>query len=93
LNWTVETLYALKDDPVAFETERSRIISEYIKSLPEDRRKTAYAMQCKIDLARETMSGSDFLLWMGKEAVELGENLADQLLAIRHLVDGPPRSA
>lgn len=93
MSWTVETLYTLKDDPVAFEKERSRIIAEYIKSLPTEKQKVAYAMQCKIDLARETLGSDDFLLWMGKEAVELGENLADQLLVIRHLVDGPPKSA
>jgi len=90
LSWTVETLYALRDDPLAFEKERERIIHEYLVSLPPERRKAAYAMQCEFDLARETLSSDELLKWTARKATELAENLSDQLVYVKHQIDGKP---
>lgn len=80
----VEHLRELAGDALAFESERNRIISEYLKSLPKERRAAAYAMQVEIDLARETMSSDELLVWMCRQAAERLENLSDQFQAIKH---------
>jgi len=80
----IEHLYALRHDEDRFEAERNRIISTYIKSLPEERRHAAYAMQCRVDLARMTMTQGDLLKWMIAEAAELQANLSDQFGFIGH---------
>lgn len=88
MSWTVESLHGLTGD--AFEDERNRIIMDYFKSLPENRRRTAYAMQCRIDLARMTLSEEDYLRWFQAQGLELAENLADQLVRFKGIVEGPP---
>lgn len=88
--WNIDSLKGLTGD--AFEAERNRIISSYIKSLPEERRTATYAMQCKIDLARETMPNEEFLLWMVREMAEQLENLSDACVHLSHLVLGPPKT-
>jgi hypothetical protein len=84
---SVEHLFWLRHDPERFEWARNALISDYIKSLPEDRRHAAYAMQCKIDVARMKLSPEEFLVWMQREAVELGDNLADQFSFIKHKIE------
>lgn len=81
---SVDHLYALAGDEDAFERERNRLITEYIKSIPEQHRRAAYAMQCKIDAARLTLGPQEFLAWMQLEALELAENLGDQFSFIAH---------
>ena len=80
----LDHLASLRDDDLRFEAERSRIISEYIKSLPEEHQRQAYAYQLRIDAARLTMSSERFLQWMVNEASEMADNLSDQFLAIAH---------
>jgi hypothetical protein len=81
---SVDHLFWLRHDPDRFEAERNRLISDYIKSLPEENRTAAYAMQCKIDAARMTMSSDELLQWMVREAAELNANLSDQFSFIGH---------
>jgi hypothetical protein len=81
---SLDHLFWLRHDAVKFEVARQQLISDYIKSLPEKHRKSAYAMQCKIDLARQTLSQDEFLQWMKTEFVELSENLSDQFAFIAH---------
>lgn len=83
---SVEHLFWLRHDKGAFERERNRLITEYMQSLPADKRRVAYAMQVKIDLARETMSNDEFLRWMANEAQKLAANLDDQVTAFRNCV-------
>ncbi len=80
----LDHLFWLRHDKERFEQERNRLVTEYIKSVPEEHRAAAYAMQCKIDLARMTLSPEEFLKWMQREMAELGENLADQFAFIGH---------
>lgn len=77
-------LYELRHDKHLFEVERNRLICEYISSIPEENRKSAYLMQLKIDEARMRLSPEELLQWMQHEASELAENLSDQFLAIAH---------
>lgn len=84
---TTDHLAALKDDPVAFEIERNRIISGYIKSLPEHQQKRAYLMQCRIDIARATLNDEELLEWFKLEAQELAENIDDLFLSIKNRTD------
>jgi hypothetical protein len=89
MTWSVETLFGLTGD--AFEAERNRIISEYIKSLPEGReRNMSYAKQLELDLKREMMQPDEFNRYLAAQITESLENLADQLTALKHLIDGPP---
>jgi len=81
---SVDHLFWLRHDTDKFEAERNRLISEYIKSVPEEHRVAAYAMQCKIDVARMTLSCDELLVWMVSEAAELGANLDDQFAFIGH---------
>lgn len=81
---STDHLFWLRHDPAKFEAARGELITEYLKSVPEEHRKAAYAMQCKIDLARETMSPEQLLEWMRKELAELAENLSDQFSFIAH---------
>lgn len=88
-------LFWLRHDVERFEAERNRIISEYIRALPEEKRAAAYAMQLKIDEARLRLSDEDLLKWMVAEAAELQANLVDQFNYVAHkaeelkkLVDG-----
>ena len=55
-----------------FEARRSKIISDYIKSLPEDRRKKAYVFQLELDLKRIKMEPQAF---MAHCFSEVGQNL------------------
>ena len=80
----IDHLYLLRNDPDRFEAERNKVISAYIKSLPEERRNAAYAMQCKIDVARQKMSQEEFLRWMSNEAYEISMNIEDQFNFIGH---------
>ena len=89
---SVEHLFWLRHDEIRFEAERSRLISEYINSLPEERRRSAYLMQLKIDEARVKLSDDELLAWMVREATELQENLADQFNAIRNTATRLKRS-
>ena len=82
----IDHLFWLRHDKALFEAERNRIISTYIKSLPEERRTAAYAMQCKIDVARMQLSDEELLKWMANEARELTENLTNQLSFVGHKV-------
>jgi Protein of unknown function (DUF3135) len=52
-----------QNDMSEFERERSRIIRAHIESLPEERRKAAYAFQLELDLKRLHLSGSDFMTY------------------------------
>jgi hypothetical protein len=85
----VDHLRELAADEDAFERERNRIISEYLKSLPPERRMAAYATQIQVDLARETMSSDELLVWMCREAAEKLENLSDQFQAVRNRLVPP----
>lgn len=80
----LDHLRDLAGDADAFERERSRLITEYIMSLPDKQRKLAYAMQIEIDLARETMSSDELLKWMCAQATEKLANIDDLFLAIKH---------
>lgn len=82
----VAHLFWLRHDEVRFEAERSKLISDYISSLPEERRAAAWAMQQKIDQARKTLSGDKLLAWMVGEAVELQANVVDQFNHIHSTV-------
>jgi len=77
-------LFWLRHDEDAFERERNRLISDYIKSLPEERRAAAYLMQLRIDEARLRLSQEELLMWMQREAVELAANLGDQFSYLGH---------
>lgn len=88
MSWSVETLFGLTGD--AFETERNRIIVEYIKSLPPEKRNVAYATQLSVDLKRETLSPEEFSRWLVQEMNEHLENLSDQLVSLKHIIEGPP---
>lgn len=81
---TTDHLFWLRHDKEAFEAERNRLISDYIKSLPEHQRVAAHAMQCKIDLARQTLSPDEFLKWMQQETAEMARNMNDLFLAVQH---------
>ena len=81
---STDHLFWLRHDPAKFEAARNEIITEYLKSVPKENQKAAYAMQCKIDLARESMSQEELLVWMQRELAELAENLSDQFSFIAH---------
>lgn len=83
---SVDHLFWLRHDEDRFEVERSRLISDFIKSMPEEHRMAAYAMQCKIDAARLTMSSDELLQWMVREFAELQANMMDQFAFIGHKV-------
>jgi hypothetical protein len=87
-NWSVDSLFGLTGD--AFERERSRIIAEFIKAQPEDRRKKVHLAQLNIDIKRHNLSPEDFNKWLASELTENLENLQDQLLALRGILNGPP---
>lgn len=87
----LDHLFWLRHDHERFETERSRIISDYISTLPEKHRSSAHAMQRKIDEARARLSDEELLQWMVHEAGELAANLDDLFLHIRHSADGVRR--
>ena len=72
-----------RTDLRAFENERTRIIESYIKSLPENRRKIAYAFQLQLDLKRYSLSSADFIAYC---VAKIGEN-AEQLQALIQTLD------
>jgi hypothetical protein len=90
-NWSVETLFGLTGD--AFERERNRIISEFIKAQPEDRRKKVQLQQLNIDIKRHQMGDADFAKWLAAELTENLENLGDQMSALKSIIVGPPSVA
>lgn len=77
-------LFWLRHDADRFEAERTRLISEYIATVPEEHRASVQAFQSRIDAARSSMTPDQFLVWMQKEVRELTENMSDQFLAITH---------
>ena len=77
-------LFWLRHDTDRFEAERTRLISEYIATVPEEHRASVQAFQNKIDAARSTMSQDQFLTFLQQESRELAENLSDQFLASTH---------
>lgn len=70
----IEALVGLEG--MAFEAARSKIISDYIKSLPEDKRKKAYLLQLEID-AHRMANPDSHLPWLMTQLSERMENLAD----------------
>lgn len=49
------------ENPEAFEIERSKILGDFIRSLPEEKRKSAYLFQQQLDDCRPAMTSSEFL--------------------------------
>lgn len=89
MGWSVETLFGLTG--IEFERERDRIIREHLNSLPEEQRKKAFLLQIELDLKRETMSPAEFDSYLQMLITENLENLADQMIALKHHIDGAPR--
>jgi hypothetical protein len=73
------------ESPLAFEAERSRLIGEYIRSLPEDRRKQAYLFQSQLDDRRLAMQPSEFLQYCVdhmKENLDKMQDMANEALVL-----------
>ncbi len=62
----IEDLSGLSE--LEFERRRSQILTDHIMSLPEDRRKQAYAFQLELDAKRLRMSPEAFMLHCLTEA-------------------------
>jgi hypothetical protein len=88
--WDVSSLYGLTG--MEFEMERNRILSEYILSLPEEKRKVAYAKQLEIESVRISADDEEFNKWLMSQISENLGNISDQFVAMKHLIDGAPRN-
>ena len=88
--WDVSGLYGLTG--MQFEIERNRIISGHILSLPEKHRKAAYTKQIQIDMHRISKNDAEFNAWLAVEIKDNLENLSDQLIRLKNIIDGPPRT-
>lgn len=90
MSWDLSKLKSLSPDSVEFDDERARIIRDHIMSLPPEKRNQAYAQQCRIDLARETMPREQFEAFLWKDMAENLANLADAMGALTSLIAGSP---
>lgn len=93
MGWSVDTLFGLTPRSVEWEAERARIIHEFIKSLPPERQKKALLTQLEIEVKQLELGPTEFDHWLWSQITENLENLSDQLVAVKHLVDGPSQSA
>jgi hypothetical protein len=73
---SIEDLSGLSE--LEFERRRSQILSDHIKSLPEDRRKQAYALQLQLDLKRAKMGSEEFMKHCLREATANLETIGSQ---------------
>lgn len=69
-----------------FEAERNRLISQYILSLPEERRKKAYLHQLNVDEKRINLSPEEFMKWIQLELNENLLNLEDAMSSLQHIL-------
>lgn len=77
----IEDLSGLSE--LEFEARRSRILSDHIKSLPEDRRKAAYLFQLQLDLKRMSMSSNEFMIYCFKEAGHNMDSIVSKMEVIQ----------
>jgi len=82
------TLY--QRDPVAFEAKRQELIAALLAKVPTKHRASCVALQARLDVQRATMPPAEFLGYLLLALNDQLENLADQLVRLRSLVE-PPR--
>jgi hypothetical protein len=64
-------------NPMAFEAERSRILSAAIREIPEKNRAACQSLQAELDRTRSNMSSEKFLTHLAGRIKENLENLGD----------------
>lgn len=70
-----------------FEAERCRIINSYLDGLTLDQRKLALLQQFKLERLRDKSTPEEFLSSLLVSLRENIENLDDQVLALKHLIE------
>lgn len=69
-------------NPMAFEAERSRILSAALREIPEKNRAACRALQYELDLARASMSSEKFMQHLTGRIKENLENMGDAWVAL-----------
>jgi hypothetical protein len=69
-----------KNDPTAFEQERTRLIQDYIATLPAEKQAVARSFQNDLDLKRLQLSSGDFITYC---ATKMQDNFA----GLQHLAN------
>lgn len=69
-----DRLASLRNDPIAFENERSKLIDEMFDAMPQEKQIKYRALQNELDHLRKTMGSEAFLAELFRR---MGENISD----------------
>jgi hypothetical protein len=76
-------------DEASFEAERNRLIANEILKADPDRRRKLVAFQMQLDLVRDRVTSEQFMLHCAALLRENLENLSDQLVHLKSLIEPP----
>lgn len=69
-----------------FESERRKIIANFIQSAPPERRVSLLRIQYELDAIREECSSEDFIRLCFSRITENLENISDQMTLMRNIL-------
>lgn len=67
-----------KNDPLAFERERKRLLDEYMATVPEAQRRRLTVLQANLDIQRHRMGSDQFMTYLCEQLLEKLADTADQ---------------
>jgi hypothetical protein len=77
-------------DDTSFEAERNRLIANEILKAPAERRKKLVLLQMQLDQVRDKVSSEQFMRHCMALITENMENLSDQLVLLKSVIEPPP---
>jgi hypothetical protein len=74
-------------DPAAFEAKRQELIAALLAKVPAEHQARCIALQARLDAQRAALPPAEFMSYLLLALNDQLENLADQLVRLRSLVD------